>query len=217
MIRNLTSFCLAALLACLSCNAATLYTVDLDTSPLQGHPAAPFSVYFQLNDGSGVGDGNNTASLHSFDFGGGSAVAGTSITGGASGDMTTGITIVDTSFLNSFIQGFTPGSYLRFSLSLSGAADAGGVPDQFSFAILDSSGFEIPYLSAFNAALVINLTDSGHVIQTAGTDSGIPPFGGGEPIAMGAPVITGEVPEPGTALICLGGLVVLFSIRRVNG
>jgi hypothetical protein len=216
MKKKFARFCVAAMLASSSGGAATIYMVELDTSPLPGHPAAPFSVYFQLNDGSGAGDANNTAIIGSFDFGGGSAVAGTSVNGGASGDLFSGISITDSAFFNSLVQGFVPGSYLRFSLALTGVPDAGGIPDQFSFAILDSSGFELPYLSVFNAALVVDLTDSGHLIQTAGTDPAAPPFGGGDPIAMDAPTVTSAVPEPATSLVCLVGFAVWYSIKRAR-
>ena len=45
--------------------------VSLGTSALIGHPAGPFSLDFQLLDGAGTNDGNNTATLSQFVFGGG--------------------------------------------------------------------------------------------------------------------------------------------------
>ena len=196
-------------------SAATLSTVSLDTTPLIGHPAAPFSINFQLNDGSGTGDSNNTAAIDAFDFGGGSATPGTTLVGGASGDLLSGIKITDSGFLNLFTQGFVPGAQLRFSLLLSANGDTGGTPDQFSFAILDSSGFELPYLSVFNAALVINIQDASHDIEFAGTDPSASPFGGGDPILMDPPEVSSSVPEPASGLlIVLGSISILLSHRR---
>ena len=85
------------------------YRVSVDTSLLTAHPAGPFYLDFQLNDGSGLGDGNNTAMLTNFNFGGGSATgAGTSF-GDVSGDLYSGVTQADSTPLNKFYQGFNPG------------------------------------------------------------------------------------------------------------
>jgi hypothetical protein len=120
----------------------------MNTAPLAGHTAGPFSLEFQLNDGSGTNDGNNTASLSNFLFNGGAAVGSPTLNGGASGNLTSGVTLTDNSFFNQFIQGFTAGSTLSFRLSLSTNVGSGGTPDQFSFAILDKTGTEIPHPSA---------------------------------------------------------------------
>jgi hypothetical protein len=48
-----------------------IYDVSIDTSPLVGNAAAPFSLDFQFIDGSGIDDGNNIVSLGNFDFGAG--------------------------------------------------------------------------------------------------------------------------------------------------
>ena len=54
--------------------AQVVFHVSLDTSALTTL-AGPFSLDFQLNDGSGTGDANNTAILSHFTFGtGGSAL-----------------------------------------------------------------------------------------------------------------------------------------------
>src|SRR5579864_8228359 len=92
---------------------ATTLNITLDTTPLTlppGSSTAPFSVFFQLTDGSGTNDGNNTVTLTNFAFGGGSATPGTTLFGGAVGDLGSSVVLTDNSFLNSFTQGFTPGS-----------------------------------------------------------------------------------------------------------
>src|SRR5262245_1310147 len=91
--------------------------VSLDTSSLVGQPG-PFSLDFQLNDGSGTGDGNNRARLTDFDFDGGAAAGVPQLTGGASGDLQSSVTLNETAFLNRFQQQFVPGERLSFLLDL---------------------------------------------------------------------------------------------------
>src|SRR5437016_3119013 len=89
-------------------------TVSLDTSALSGS----FELAFILTDGSGTGDANNTITLSNFLFGvGGSAgVVDTALsTGGVGGDLSSGVSLVDSAFLNIFASSFTPGSVLSFN------------------------------------------------------------------------------------------------------
>lgn len=131
---------LAALTATVLVRANSSFNVYVDTSALAGNSAGPFSLDFQLNDGSAIGDGNNTVTLGDFKFGGGSAVGGATTSGGAGGDLASGISITDSDWtLNEFYQGFLPGSWLTFNLSLSTNFDLGGTPDIFSVAILDGN------------------------------------------------------------------------------
>ena len=167
------------------------YDVSLDTSPLIGHPATPFSLNFQFNDGQGTGDANNTVSLGNFTFGlGGTAVGVPSLAGGATGSLAQGILLTDSAFFNSFTQEFTPGSQLAFLLQFTNNVDAGLTPDQFSFAVLDNSGFEIPTLNFANALIVIDIDSAAPTVQTFATDVNVTPFGGGAPIDMGPPQVT---------------------------
>ena len=80
------------------------YDISMNTAPLIGHPAGPFSLEFQLNDGSGTGDENNTAVLSNLTFGGGAPVGAPSLIGGATGDAGSSITITESSFFNQFIS-----------------------------------------------------------------------------------------------------------------
>ena len=88
---------------------ASTIDVSLNTAPLIGHVAGPFSLVFQLTDGSGRGDGNNSITLFSFQLGGGGASGAPAYFGGAIGNIVSGVTLIDNSFLNYFIQPFTPG------------------------------------------------------------------------------------------------------------
>jgi hypothetical protein len=137
-------------------------TVTVDTSTLLSIPGS--EIFFVLTDGSGTGDANNTATLSSFGFGGGSA--GTldlpSTTGGVSGDITSTASITDSAFTNVLAQFFTAGSAISFNLDLTTNVDAGPTPDQFSFAIFDPSGNPIPTSdpTGDDNLLVININSS---------------------------------------------------------
>ena len=101
---------LALVIPAVTASAGLIYHATVDTSSLVGDPLAPFSLYFQFNDGEGTGDANNTITLSNFTYGGGSATGTAFATGGASGDLSLGISIVDSSAFNDIYQGFTPGS-----------------------------------------------------------------------------------------------------------
>ena len=182
-------------------HAGIVYTVTILTSPLEGDPAAPFSLDFQFNGGSGTGDGNNTAVLSNFLFGaGGAAVGSAALAGGATGDLGSFVQITDTGFLNEFTQGFTPGSLLQFQLALSTNVDAGGTPDQFTMAILDSSGAQLPTLSFFDVFVEIDVDSANPAIQTFASDPSRNTVAGGAPITLSAPSINTSIdtPEPGS-------------------
>jgi hypothetical protein len=194
------------------CHAAILYQVTLDTSPLIGHAAGPFSIDFQFNDGEGIGDANNTVTLSNFQFGGGGSVGSPLLSGGASGSVSGTVTLIDSSFFNAFTQQFTPGSALGFLLGLTTTVDPSGTPDQFSFAILDSTGFELPTLGLFDIFLVIEIDSAQPLAQAFASDPSRAPNAGGGPINLGAPVVT-EIPEPTSwALAALG---ILAAVPRI--
>ena len=85
-----------------------------DTSPLMGSPPpGPFYIDFQLNDGRGIGDANNMVAIGNFQFDGGNPMGNPlPPIGGAMGDLSSSVTITDSSFLNEFTQQFNPGSDL---------------------------------------------------------------------------------------------------------
>jgi hypothetical protein len=179
--------------------AAVVFTVDTDTSALGGNPLGPFSLDFQFTDGSGIGDGNNQVLVNGFSgvsfTGSPVLLAGATASGGT-------ITLKDTGFLNEFTQEFTPGSALHFQVSLTTAVDAGGTPDQFSFAILDKYGNEIPTLGGLGGALITVDLNSNIQPQAFGAD----PSGG---VSIPRPTVA-VVPEPAlfgfTALLVLSGV-----------
>src|SRR6185312_13251794 len=99
--------------------------VTLNTAPLIGDTAGPFSLVFQLTDGSGIGDGNNTVTISNFQFGSGGPSGSPTTFGGVSGDVGSTVTLVDSSFLNYLIQPFTPGTTLEFTVTTTNNVDSG--------------------------------------------------------------------------------------------
>jgi hypothetical protein len=179
-----------------------MYFFTLDTSALKTAATGPYALDFQLTDGSGTGDANNTVTLSHFLFGAGGGVSGSpTLTGGASGSLSSGFSLTDSDFLNEALQGFTPGDQLSFHLSWSPHADASGTPDEFSIGLLDKSGSEIPTTGPGDALLVVDLNPTGPLIQTYGADASRTTLG------LVAPTVT-AAPEPSSLafLVTLTGL-----------
>ena len=183
-------------------HAEIIYTVSINTSALVGHPAGPFSLDFQLNDGSGTNDANNTTILSNFTFGvGGSASGSPMLTGGATGDLATQVMLTDSSFLNEFTQGFTPGNSLMFNVMQTTNVDGGSTPDQFTLAIFDNVGAQLPTLSFFDVFVEVDINSPLPDVQSFASDTGRTPAAGGDAINIPQPQITplgGAIPEPGT-------------------
>lgn len=216
----------AALLPTLCFGGTITLSVSLNTSPLMNSSAAPFSIDFQFNDGSGTGDANNTVTVSNLSISGGAAFGLPILSGGASGALNSQVALIDSGFLNEFIQGFTAGTSLAFKLVLTTNAEAGGVPDEFSFAILDATGVEIPTEALTSVGsdvfLVVNIDSSGPSVQTFAGDSTRSPVAGGLPISLESPTVTEtgtSTPEPGSQfLVGLAGIAMArYAKNRRNG
>jgi hypothetical protein len=191
------------------CHGAILY-VTLDTSLLVGNAAAPFYLEFQLNDGRGTNDGNNTALVQNFDFGGGAPLGFLSATGGAAGDLFSDfVSITDNSFFNQFFQEFNPGAFLKFDVTLTTLVDPGPQPDQFSVAILDCSQTEIPTTSPANALLSADITSPLTIRTFAGNPNGALGCNAGPGIPIPSATVTVSSEPPSFHLIAIPGVLLL--------
>ena len=192
------------------CRADLMFEVSLDTSGLMGHPAGPFYIDFQLNDGSGNFSKVNTAKISNFS---GAGLTGTPhLFGNATGSLAAAGTLTlkdDAALINEFYQAFTPGRLVSFHVSLTTNVD-GPIPDAFSFSILDNLLSPIPTTNFANAFLFVNIN---WAIATqpdlrnsifAGDPARLPTAGGGI-ISIGMPQVTGipVVPETGSAISML--------------
>jgi hypothetical protein len=203
-----------------SVRADAIYDVSIDTAALTSSSSGPFSLDFQFTDGSGTNDGNNTVTLSNFSFGAGSPTGSAATTGTVSGDLTGGFSLTDSDFFNEFTQTFTPGNTLSFTVDLTSNVDAGGVPDEFSFAILDSTGSEIPTLGTFDILLLADIDSSQPTLYGFASDPSRGTVATGESIDLEAPVITSptsQVPEPSFLLLLASGLSILALRRRSQG
>lgn len=189
--------------------ADTIYTFSMNTVPLVGN--GPFALDLQLLDGSGlpIDLNNNTVTLTNFAFGaGGSASGGGTATGGASGSLASGVTLTDASFFNEYVENFTPGPILSFTIDTTNVADPGGTPDLLTIAILDNMGFELPANGAASEFVDISLAGGGGPqVATFGSAPGSS-FPLAAPTVL--PASPAPVPEPSSGwellsvLLCSG-------------
>lgn len=113
-------------------------------------------INFQLIDGDGTGDGNNTVRIRNF-AGLGPVRGAPILSGGASGDVTSEIVLTDSSFFNEFLQFAGIRDTLSFTVEYTTNVDAGPGPDGFSFAILQQ-GLEIPTSALYQRGSDVFLT-----------------------------------------------------------
>lgn len=176
--------------------------VSLDTSGLLG----TFELVFVFLDGSGTADFNNTVTLTKFGFGGGSAGAVDPflLNGGVSGDFTSGLTLVDSAFFNTFGETFTAGTQLSFDFGMTTNLES--TPDALAMFLLQSDG--TPILSTDPNTGALLLVD---------IDSALPTFGLFATEFTPAPIVTfaATAPEPSSALLLAIALTAaLRSVRQ---
>jgi hypothetical protein len=127
---------IALILAGHATRADQIWNVNLDTSKLFVDYTGPFALDFEL-----VGSSGNTVTISNLAFGVGSPGPGSAfLTGGASGDLSSTVTLTDsTSFFSDFNQQFTPGATLTFTVDTTLIAPPpGGTPDNFSMVMFSA-------------------------------------------------------------------------------
>lgn len=199
MKTRISSLALAALaLALVGASAARAqlqFEINLDTSGLVGSGSAPFSLDFQLNEGSGTLA--NTVTLSNFVFDNGSASGSATIFGTGSGDLSSSITLSSSSAsaFNELYQGFADGTTGIHFLATVSQNTAGATPDMFAVAVLDSSLNPLATNAGDMASLVTLSIDAANTIGDVGVYSSASP-------AVTASV--SAVPEPATTTAGLG-------------
>ena len=180
--------------------AISIFDISLDTSSLTGTAA---NLAFDLIDGDGAS--NNVVTLTNFSTDGALGTA-SSLGGPVTGALPGPVTIADGSFFNELLQPITLGTTISFTLDLT-ENFAGGLPDQFSFFLLDGFGF-----SSLYATTDLTGADALFVVDIDGTDFGaLQVF---TPTTAPAASLTATpVPEPGTLLLFATGLVGLVAYR----
>jgi hypothetical protein len=196
--------------------ADTIANFTLNTATLTTKSAGPFSLDFQLN-----GTDGNTATLSGFSFGpSGAAVGSPTLIGGASGNLSSSIKLTESGFLNDFTQQFTPGLMLAFELDITTKTKA-GFPDEFTFAILDSTGSELPTRGFGDVFVTVDITGSQPRVQTFSSDPSRSPRAGGPALDIPAPSVNqvSAVPEPASLTIfAVGAALVAYGLRcRATG
>jgi hypothetical protein len=206
---SILSLCAAAVMA-----QAGAINVSLDTSLLIGDSSGPFSIGFELADGSGTGDGNNAVAISNFLFGSGGATGAPSTFGSAGGDLSSSVLLTDLSVFNVFTQTFLPGSALSFTVNFTNNIDSGS-PDEFIFAILDNTQTPIPTTGGI-ALLEIDFDSASPTVQTFAGDP-TQYMGTGEPgIALPDPVLTPEPSTFGLGAFSLAALAGALWRRRLS-
>lgn len=217
--RSFLIIAAAALFAMLTpVSRADTFDVSLNTSALSGSTQV---LAFGLNDSDGS---SNTISLTGFNFGAGSAIAGTqdctlggALSGaGCSGNLTGGVTLSDSAAAEVFFdQQFTVGSSLSFAMTTTNNF-AGGAPDGFAMYLCNATLSDCYSDDSSTGALLVlglggtPLTPSSFTLNGASAEN------------LPAPVVTvgtGTVPtpEPGSLLLFgLGALVLAPWARKLR-
>ena len=117
-MKNVIRFAFLAALAVSNAAAAVSYTVNVDTSSVNGTSGF---LDFQFNPGNATSQ-PATIQLVNFDPDGGSLAGPPSVTGNVTGTLPGTLTFANTTALNDYFQQFTYGSHVSFTVVLSGPA-----------------------------------------------------------------------------------------------
>jgi len=140
---------------------ATTFKITVDTTPIKGQSGF---VVFDFVGGNPVP--KNTATISSFAT---DATLGAATPSGAvTGTLTPGpLSFSDSDFLNEWNQAATFGARMSFQLSVSTNSVPGGIPDGFSFYLLDKN--EIPFATTdptgADALFAVDINSSNPALQ----------------------------------------------------
>jgi len=207
---RLVRFALVA--ACIMISASTskaalIYHVDINTTSLVGSLDGPFSLDFQLNDGSGTLAGVNTVTLSNFVFTGGNPTGSASLFGDATGSLSSTVTLTDDVSSNEFFQGFSAGTTkISFNVLMTTVPE-GPAPDAFSMAILDNTLSNISTNGTGDSLMLVNINSASLSLSAVLTSTS----------TSGVTVAVSPVPEPNSWLFMGSGLLALgWLVRRRN-
>lgn len=187
MLRKMIMAGLTGMLASFPALADTWY-VDVDTRSLAGQ-AGWLDFQFNPADGSAPAA---TVTLTSFSSTG-SILPTATPTGDVSGNLGSTLTIGNSQFFNDFLQGFTFGTSMSFSVNIDvPMPNSSGAGSAFSLSLYDSSYNSLLADPNWGASLVINANDNGAMNVLAQT----------APVSLS----TSPVPEPQSAWLWLSGL-----------
>lgn len=205
LVAVLAAAALAALPA--RAHAGSIFNVTVNTNSISGQSGS--EVVFEFSDGDQSGFSNNTATLGSFNLGGGSAgTVDPNSTGPYTGDLSSGLTLQDGTPITAFGQFFDPGSALSFTLDLTTNLDAGPTPDEFSMFIYDPNGNPLTTTSdptGFDSLLSLNVnstTPSPSVYAS---------------VVTAAPAPATSAPEPSALALAATGLLAVLGLAAVRG
>lgn len=184
--RNWITAAALALLPALA--AAVDFEVSIDTTPLAGRGG-----YLALDLLAGTAGAVNVAQVGSFSS---TSALGTATTlGDVTGSLAGTVTLRSTVFFSEWLQAvvFAPG-LTRFTLSLSDATVAGGIPDTFSLFLLDTTLAPFPTSDPAGSLILVDLS---------------PPLTPQVFTSAFATASISVVPEPAAVMLLLLGLLAI--------